>query len=798
MTNSLMHTLPKESPTELFKQVEQAISVGDLLQAKQRIDALSSEVDSPDPKRLAIVRAKLAAAEGDKKKSIDHWQEAATLGFDAERARLNIANMHLSLGEPGIARKYTSPESANRSIRHSSLMVLARCYMRERRWSDAATQLELLSQFGIDSMPIVQYQNCQKMLFQCYLNSDRLSDVEMICERLEKIDSDQVFNLRGRLNFSLFNYVDAEEYFRHSIEKYDDYESKVWLLRTMYLSKSSKLTTEVERLITLEPDNKTRHGKYWELAGDITNATACYESLVIERTDISTYQQLVDFHFNSRDYGRAYEAIARAKAQGLESEELLQLEQKIKHAFQLTDFKPDQTFNGSAASRFMVNERMVEGVINKILDRDSHTSITNDLLRTPVRSVAIVLRALSSGGGERQAVNLANGLIEHPQIDSVSLLCTDLTRREENSFYLSQVDSRVTVREFYKKDVLVDPDSIPELVDFKSYLAHIQPVGRQQALLHLTQTLLELKPDVIHGWMDEEFINACLVSGMLGWKNLVGRWGAMPPGVNRVFDEKSLSNIDYLLSAYSEIKRLENPKFSCNSAVNAGLYCESINLEVDRVKVVYNGIDSGRLDHSVCTPGLLREELGVSTKNIVGTVIRLSEEKQPFLWLDVAKIIQETVRDVAFCVVGTGPLLSQLQEHVELIGLTNIHFLGEKDNVADWYRLFDVLLMTSRAEGVSNVVIESQYCGCPVVAPAVGGMTEAVRSSETGLLVDSDRAGLLAQAVCRLLQDRPLREMLSDQGMAFAADEFSNRRMVGDYIDIYNGTPCKKKSVVAT
>src|SRR5213076_1188074 len=73
----------------------------------------------------------------------------------------------------------------------------------------------------------------------------------------------------------------------------------------------------------------------------------------------------------------------------------------------------------------------------------------------------------------------------------------------------------------------------------------------------------------------------------------------------------------------------------------------------------------------------------------------------------------------------------------------------------------DVAVLCSRAEGMSNAVLEYMAAARPVVATAVGGTTRLITDGVHGLLVPPDDPARLAGAIARLLDDRPLAARLA-------------------------------------
>jgi glycosyltransferase involved in cell wall biosynthesis len=111
-------------------------------------------------------------------------------------------------------------------------------------------------------------------------------------------------------------------------------------------------------------------------------------------------------------------------------------------------------------------------------------------------------------------------------------------------------------------------------------------------------------------------------------------------------------------------------------------------------------------------------------------------------------------------------------------------FLVRLDDVPELMALAAVVVLPSLAESFGFVLLEAMSVGKPVVATTTGGIPEVVRDEETGLLVPAEDSGLLANAICRVLEDDEFARTLGDRGRLRAAT-FSFERMMCGYEAVY-------------
>lgn len=731
------------------------------------------------PAGLPTLKAHLAAFKQNHDLAIQYWQEAISLGHHQGNAELSIANQLLDSGDVEGALSHVAVASRFPECSERVEIMTARCKMRQFRWTEAISILEQFDRFGKFRTSAIT------LLFQCYMNSSRHDSAGELCALLEEEGNPQSHHLLGKLYYKTYQYRKAVDSFTLSVNLTDHIESKVWLTKSLYAANDKDSAVAQARLIQLsESTDYLTQGNCWAAAGELGLAEGRYKEAVRIQNDYAAYSTLAKFYFDNRNWGKAYYVLRCAENVGIASNAFRLMENTICELFQATNASPPKNLQELSQFDFYSSENIVTCLVERIVEQQPPIEVANS--NQSEHKVVMVVISLGPGGAERQAVNLANGLANSPDIKNVDLLCTYLNMRKQDSHYLSQLDPKIRTTEYYQRDTLLDPNDIPELKPYADLLRHIQPLSRQQIILHLAKKLLELQPDVVHGWLDDCLINTALVCRMLGIKNIVGRWGSMPPGVNRSLSDKGQSDVDYLQHAYREIRQLPGIKHTSNSRLTADAYAELMRMPKSLVQIVYNGIDDSALAFDEEEVSQLRASLGIpEDSRIVGTVFRISDEKRPILWVDIALKLLEQDPDLHFIIVGTGPMELELRDYINASSTNNIHMVGKQSRMGPWYRLFDVLLLTSRVEGVPNVAIESQYCGCPVVASDVGGLPEAVEDTVTGYLLSDHSVENFSCAVQKLLLDNNLRQRLGQNASGFSRNKFSIVGMVDNYKDIF-------------
>src|SRR5262245_14302752 len=176
-------------------------------------------------------------------------------------------------------------------------------------------------------------------------------------------------------------------------------------------------------------------------------------------------------------------------------------------------------------------------------------------------------------------------------------------------------------------------------------------------------------------------------------------------------------------------------------------------LPTGKMHVVHNGIDLERVPSFALDRRATRRALGLDpARRLVAQVGRLEPQKDYPTFLAAAARVATVLPDVDFLVVGDGALRAELETTALGLGIADrVRFLGLRHDVPGLLAGVDVLALTSRWEGLPNVVIEAMATGAVAVATDVGGCSELIVAGETGLLVPPGQPDAVAAALLDVL-----------------------------------------------
>jgi glycosyltransferase involved in cell wall biosynthesis len=200
-----------------------------------------------------------------------------------------------------------------------------------------------------------------------------------------------------------------------------------------------------------------------------------------------------------------------------------------------------------------------------------------------------------------------------------------------------------------------------------------------------------------------------------------------------------------------------------------------------RVQVGYTGVPEGMFrDPAAQNAGPLR----------VLVVGALSVEKDPLAALRAVA----SVDDALVRMVGSGPLETAVREEAGRLGMDHrLELTGAVDDVEVHLEWADVLLLSSRTEGLPAAILEAGAASVPAIAFDVGGVKEAVVDGVSGVVVPAGDDDGLTSALSRLSADR---NRLAEMGLAahrHVASRFRLDRVVDEYVRLLTADLARSK-----
>lgn len=242
-------------------------------------------------------------------------------------------------------------------------------------------------------------------------------------------------------------------------------------------------------------------------------------------------------------------------------------------------------------------------------------------------------------------------------------------------------------------------------------------------------------------------------------------------------------------------KRLK--KFICSFTDRVTTVSEGLKEDVhamwgipeEKIVVIQNGVDREKFRKiNISTIRDIKKSLNIMENEIIlGTVGRLSDQKNyPFL-LQAIKEIRSSDRKVKLVIVGEGPLRSELERMVDRLSIeSNVIFLGERKDIPELLSIMDIFLFPAyKGEGIANVLLEAMSIGVPVVSSDIKGNIEVVENDKTGFIFPSNNLQIFINKINQLIDNSQLRSNFSTASIDRINKMFSLERMINDYEECY-------------
>jgi glycosyltransferase involved in cell wall biosynthesis len=182
-----------------------------------------------------------------------------------------------------------------------------------------------------------------------------------------------------------------------------------------------------------------------------------------------------------------------------------------------------------------------------------------------------------------------------------------------------------------------------------------------------------------------------------------------------------------------------------------------------------------------------REKLGVPQDvTLVLAVGRLSPEKGFDLLIRAVSELVTEGRSIFLAIAGDGGQYEELKALIESLSMQqHVKLLGFQADPRIAYRAADLYVLSSRREGLPNVVLEAMAMKIPVIATSVAGIPSLIQDGVNGLTIPTESVTALKDSIGRLLSDKSLCNAFAENGYKTILDQYSFKVRMGKVIDVY-------------
>jgi glycosyltransferase involved in cell wall biosynthesis len=368
---------------------------------------------------------------------------------------------------------------------------------------------------------------------------------------------------------------------------------------------------------------------------------------------------------------------------------------------------------------------------------------------TPLR-IALVITELEVGGAEQSLVRLATGL-DPARFAPVVYSLAPLPSPGNDRLVRELTNARIEVHSLNARGWW---HFVPAVRQFRALLRRQQPQIVQTFLFHA---------------------------------NVVGLLAARQASVPHVLLGVRVADPSWWRGTLERSLAGSASGVVCVSQAVADYCRQQHRFPAAKLIVIPNGIDVASI---ASTPPVDLTTSGIPAgKNVLAYVGRLAAQKgTDWLVRDVAPAVLAKLPDHHLLLVGDGPQrreLERIANRGEFAG--RIHFAGQRNDALGIMAASQLLLLTSRHEGMPNTVLEAMALGLPVVATSAEGVEELLGEGADAHIASFGDTARFAARVIALAQDPSRRQAAGEYNAARAGDHFSLSAMVGSYARLYEG-----------
>lgn len=319
---------------------------------------------------------------------------------------------------------------------------------------------------------------------------------------------------------------------------------------------------------------------------------------------------------------------------------------------------------------------------------------------------------------------------------------------------------------------------IATLIPCNTFVREIDLKKDYTTLLFLSKMIKKIQPDIVHCHSSKAGVLGRIAARMNKIKKIFytpHAYSFLAPEFGR-YKKKLFIAIESILSRYATTKTFNVSKGEKEAALKFKLDKDN------KFEVIYNGLPEIDLP----TKKEARELIGIEEKNIViGTNARMSEQKNPIVFMEVAKKVVAKNSNIHFVWAGEGILFKEIKKFLLENDLCeNVHLLGNRTDSEIIVAGYDIFFSTALYEGLPYAPIEAMRAGIPIMLSNVTGNIELVKHNICGRLFELDNVSTISSSLSSFLLNKSLfnKEEIKKNFRKY----FSEYTMINKIEDNYN------------
>ena len=336
-------------------------------------------------------------------------------------------------------------------------------------------------------------------------------------------------------------------------------------------------------------------------------------------------------------------------------------------------------------------------------------------------------------------------------------------------------------------ELMDEANKIENLFIIKDMVREIRPLKDIKAFFQIVKALKKIKAQ-------RPVASPILVHTHSSKAGILGRWAAKAAGIKTVLHSIhgfSFNESQTLLKKhiYITLEIITSKITSHFIAVSSSNIEEGLKYKIfnrQRISLIRSGINISQFKNPKTGKEETRRNIGIPLDSpVVLMVSCLKPQKAPLDFVKSCSVIKKEIKNAVFVLAGDGELRQELENEIKKQGLEDsFHLLGWRRDIPEIINAADVLVLTSRWEGLPRVIPQAMAASVPVVATKVNGSPEAVKEGENGFLLTPGDINGIAEKTVFLLENPEKAKKMGQKG-SFMVEEFDVHKMVTDQERLY-------------
>jgi len=308
----------------------------------------------------------------------------------------------------------------------------------------------------------------------------------------------------------------------------------------------------------------------------------------------------------------------------------------------------------------------------------------------------------------------------------------------------------------------------------------ISPNKDLKSMIKIYKIIRKIKPDIVYTHSSKAGGLGRIPAKLVGAKNIYNPHGwAFDMNISKKkrvifkFVEKVLGYFTDKVVAISEYEK--------EAAINNNI------IKPEKIVVIENAIDFDNINNYNNENDILKKLNWDNDSIIIGMVARISEQKSPHTFINIAIKLLKKQPKYRFIIVGDGEQRSEIEEKISQHGIEDkIYITGWVENPYMYLWNFDIAILTSKWEGFGLVIPEYMAAKKPVIASNVGGIKNIIENGKNGLLVDDLNVNEFVNKIEEVINNRDIRNKLINEGYETVKEKYNFKRNIKEHKELFD------------